>query len=207
MQDAQLPGMVEWLMAKDLFLKRIKNGLIAETVEAIEGVQAYPEGVTVRVKVTQPRVLAHHRFYFAFTGEVFEDVKDSYRISFSDVDEFRGWLLVRAGFFHSTTQSFSGFKDPFHLISLLKAILKDIAYNKTVWWAINPEIMAVTGRWARSVAFHKMDEDEFRSLTAAVFSFIYSEFQIDVDDYYKSWAEENGCLKVVPEKTIRGSAG
>jgi hypothetical protein len=189
---------------KDVFLRRVGRSLVPTNAEGEAALESYPSGAVVRAKLTQERSLPHHKFFFAFLREVFENWPKTYKIQPPDEDWLRSWLLVMAGVKHSWSIAWDVLgPNPLIVIQILKPMLRQIT-SKPIFWSVNPKEGMVEADWAKSIAFHKMEEDEFKETTTRIFDVIYAEVGMDVEEHYKAWQKENGKLKIEPRRTVRG---
>jgi hypothetical protein len=74
-----------------------------------------------------------------------------------------------------------------------------------VWFAIDTHDGLIEVMWAKSIAFSKMDEEEFRETTSRVFDVIYEETGLDVEEHYRIYLQNNPKLKVEPKRSVRGA--
>lgn len=186
---------------KEVFLSNRRDALVPVTDEGFDVLGQYPKDAVLRVKITQTRSLPHHRFFHAFIGEAFSEWPEGHKIQPSDTEYLRAWCLVKANIKEIVTVNLGelGIRNPMAAIASLKLISRSLT-SKPVWFNIDTHLGIVEMQWAKSIAFDKMDEAEFRETTARVFDVIYQETGIDVDDYYHNWQEKYGKLKVEPTR-------
>ena len=191
---------------KDVYLRNLGKSLVPVNREGEEALASYPINSAVRVKITQDRLLSHHRFLFAFIREVFEAWPNTHKIQPPDEDWLRAWLLVRADVRHTMTVAWDilGTKEPFAAVAILKRVAGTLT-DRPVWFAIDPDQGIIEMSWAKSIAFHKMDQQEFSETTTRIYDVVYEETGIDVDDVAARWQKEHGKLKVEPKRTVRGN--
>ena len=185
---------------KDLFLRKVGQTLVPVNELGEEGLASYPDQVLLRVKITQPRLLPHHRFFFAFLDEVFEHWPDTHKFQPTDADyHLRAWLLVKAGFSHRfVSEPFKDSRITQKALVLLKGFVQQLTGGKPVWFKQVGE--TIEAQWPRSISFTNMDEEEFRRVTSVVFAVIYGETGMDVDEYYERWKIKEGSLQVAPTR-------
>lgn len=188
-------------MAIELFLSNHGDSLVPVNDEGYVALSKYPKDTVLRVKLTQARSLPHHRFFFAFMREAFDNWPDDHRVQPPNEDWLRQWLMVRAGIKETAALAFeSGTSpDPMGLVRMLKAITGTVT-KRPIWFSIDTSEGTIEAMWAKSVAFDKMDEAEFKETTSKVFKTIFDEVGIDCDVYYLDWQKKYGKLKVEPSR-------
>lgn len=185
---------------KELFLTNTGKALVPAEETGEEALAAYPKGVTLRVKITQPRSNPHNNFFFAFLREVFEAWPSTHAFQPRDYqDHLRAWLLVRAGFMESIEVDWPENKmQAVQAATMLKAVVARFSKGKPFWVKIVG--LKVVAAWPLSIAFENMDEEEFKRVTTIIFSVVYAECGVDVDEYYERWQSKNGSLSVAPTR-------
>lgn len=192
---------------KDLFLRKVGQTLVPVNELGEEGLASYPDQTLLRVKITQPRLLPHHRFFFAFLDEVFEHWPETHKFQPTDADHhLRAWLLVKAGFSDRfVSDPFQNGKITKQAMALLKSFVDRLTGGRPVWFKQVGE--TIEAQWPVSISFTNMDEEEFRRVTALVFAAVYGETGIDVDEYYQKWKLKEGSLTVVPTRKFEEQNG
>ncbi len=186
-------------MAKEIFLINRGDALIPNSEDAEEALRSYPFGVQLRVKVTQTRSLPHHRFYWAFLAHVFPHWPEHHKHPLRDEDHLHAWLAVYVDWCEEfTSELMPDLKTAGLAATMVIAFVKKISGDKPFWLRIDGN--KVTARWPKSIAFSRMDEEEFKRFTTRVFTAIYEKVGIDIDEYYEKWQDSHGALKVVPER-------
>lgn len=188
---------------KELFLRNTRSALVPASKSGEEALASYPKDVILRVKVSQARMLPHHKFFFAFLDEAFEHWPALHAFKPRDADyHLRAWLLVKAGFSEGVDLRPRTVQEAHATVQALKLVVRGLVGDRPFWSKITTDHEGglIEVRWPMSIAFHNMDEEEFRRVTPVVFAVIYAEAGIDVDDYYRKWQEKNGKLKVEPSR-------
>jgi hypothetical protein len=188
---------------KEVFLVNRLDALVPASEEAETALRSYPLGAQLRVKITQRRSLPHHNFYWAFIGETLLHWPAGHGHKPRDDRHLHSWLAVKAGFFEHVEFVATGMTEAQILFSLRMArvLVEKLSGGRPYWPKI--EGQEISFAWPMSIRFERMDEEEFKRFTTAVFTVIYSEVGIDVDDYYEAWQKKHGALKVKPERKPR----
>lgn len=183
---------------KEVFLR--KSGVKLEAVDehGEETLRTYPDGVVLRVKLTQPRSSASHRFFFAFLNEVYLNWPETHPFRPDDMEHLRAWLTVKVG--HMQLMEFD-LPDGImarEAVRVARAAIFEFSGGRPIWFKIiNNKIFAA---WPKSIEFHKMDEREFCGFTDAIFSLIYQETGLDVEEHYREWKDKHGSLQMAPAR-------
>lgn len=185
-------------MAKELFLINRGDALVPASEAAEEGLRAYPLGAQLRVKITQKRSLPHHNFYWAFMTEAQVSWPDDHGFQPRDEKHLHAFAAVRCNFHEMMEWEVPSRELANAIVAVAKAIVTKLAGGRPVWWKYAGKMLYAA--WPRSIAFDKMDEDDFKDFTRIIFTWIYSETGIDVEEYYERWQEKNGKLNVKPER-------
>lgn len=190
---------------KELFFRNAGKALIPINADGEEALASYPIGVTLRVKVVQPRSTPHHNFFFAFLKEVFGHWPDTHAFQPRDEDYLRGWLLVKAGFSETMEFDWDFGANQYGrdmAIRMMKSAVERFSKGRPFW--VKAQGMKIIAAWPRSIAFDKMDEEDFRRTANLVFAVIYAETGLDVEVHYQAYLEKHPALKVVPTRKING---
>lgn len=183
---------------KEAFLVNKLNSLAAASEDAVEALKAFPENVVLRVKITQPRSMPHHKFFFAFLNEVFQNWPEDHPFRPNDEEHLRAWLTVKAGWLEMMEYVVPTTAEAHRAIKIAKAIIYKFSGGRPIWFKlIGSQIYAA---WPKSIKFEKMDEEEFKRFTTAIFTLIYAETSMDVEEHYERWQSENGGLSVAPTR-------
>lgn len=188
---------------KEVFLHNKRTALIPASSDAEEALYAFPLGAVLRCKITQKRSLPHHNFYWAFIGECFNEWPENHGHKPMDGRHLHSWLAVKAGYLEmlefEAPESASEREIEFS-VKMAKSLADKLSGGRPSW----PKVIGhkIYFAWPKSIAFENMDEDDFKRFTMLVFTLIYSEAGIDVDDYYKKWQSKHGDLKVRPERFV-----
>lgn len=185
---------------KEVFLTNMGNALVPAEADGEEALASYPKGVVLRVKITQPRSNPHNSFFFAFLRETFDAWPSTHAFQPRDSsDHLRAWLLVKAGFSEQIEVDWPENKmQAVHAANTLKVVVNRFSRGKPFWVKIVG--LKVVAAWPMSIAFENMDEEEFKRVTTIVFSVIYAEAGLDVDEYYERWQEKNSELSIKPTR-------
>ncbi len=186
---------------KDVFLINRGDALVPASPHGEEVLAQYPLGASIRAKLTRERQLPHHNFYWAFISHVLVNWPEEHELNVTGRDEkfLHAWMAVRAGWYETT-----GFEPPAgadeialrFAVRVARRMVIELAGDKPVWSKVINGMIEF--RWPKSIAFKKMKQDEFSLFTTDVFTKIYAETGIDVDDYYSNWAKHNKKLEHPP---------
>lgn len=185
---------------KELFLTCTGKALVPANEEGEEALGSYPKGAILRVRITQPRSNPHNNFFFAFLREAFEAWPSTHRFQPRDYqDHLRAWLLVRAGFSEQVEVDWpENAWQSVQAANMLKAVVAKFSGGRPFW--VKTIGLKVVAAWPVSIAFENMDEEYFRRVTTIIFSVIYAETGLDVDEYYSRWQEKNSELSIRPTR-------
>ena len=192
---------------KELFFRNAGAALIPNNEEAEDALRQYPNGVTLRVKVVQPRSTPHNNFFFAFLKEAFEQWPETHAFQPTDYnDHLRAWLLVKAGFSNGVDLRPRTEQEARATVAALKLVVRELAGGRPFWTKITVDYGGglIEVRWPKSIAFDRIDEEEFRRITTVIFAVIYAETGLDVEDHYQRYLEKHPALKVVPTRRVDG---
>jgi hypothetical protein len=185
---------------KEVFLAVQKSALVAVNEDGEEALAGYPAGTVVRVRISQTRSNPHNNFFFAFLKEVFSNWPETHKFQPKDYnDHLRAWLLVKGGFSEIfESELMPDLKTAGLAAMLLTAMLKRFTKGKPVWMKI--EGRKISAAWPQSIAFDKMDEEEFKRVTTIIFAVIYAETGMKVEEYYDEWQIKHGRLPMAPTR-------
>ncbi len=185
---------------KEVFLAVQKSALVAVEEDGEEALAGYAPGTVVRVKIIQPRSNPHHNFFFAFLKEVYQQWPGEHGFKpMNYQNHLRAWLLVRAGFYEEITLEPASREEAEFTVRALRLVDRAFSNGRPFWSRIIGGKIIV--RWPISIAFEKIDEEDFRRVTTLVFAAIYGETGMDVDDYYERWQVKHGRLPMAPSRS------
>jgi len=115
-------------MALTTLMKKDGNTLVADSVLAIEGLQKIPNGEEVKVVVTTPRNLRHHRKFFALLALVMSAQNDP--PFYHTVEDLLEEIKLGMGYFKMVKRK-DGTQYP-KTLSIDFATLDQVAFSE--WW-------------------------------------------------------------------------
>jgi len=191
---------------KEVFLRNRGAALTAIDEDGETALRSYPIGAVLRVKLTQPRSLPHHNFFFAFLEEVYLGWPfETHPFQPDDSEHLRAWLTVKAGYMQMMEFEVPDGPTVSAAIKVAKGVVFQFSGGRPIWFkVVGHKIFAA---WPKSIKFTKMDEKEFIEFTTKVFDLIWSEVGIDVEEHYREWQNKNGSLQVVPARSAEKPDG
>lgn len=152
----------------DLQLIHLGNGRFATASKLDHDLAAtLPANGKVRAKITQPRSVDEHRWFFAVIAKAFENNRAGPSPDECPTPEhLRAWLLIKAG--HCDTQTF----EPQAVTAPVVRWMKQV--QPMTFWSVTRD-GHIIARTAKSISFSKADEALFNPIANRVIDIIIEE--------------------------------
>jgi len=161
--------------------------------EILEG---YGSGALLRCKITRPRSMPHHHFFFAYLKEAFEnwpeggaELGNGVRFHPENEEHLRAWAIIMAGVkFRIAVEVDDGDMPAGELGNVLAGVLRKLRRMRIYAWPklINGRVRIVM---PVSIAHDPMDEKDFSELSSAVFDMIEGLIGLSADECWERWHE------------------
>jgi hypothetical protein len=167
-------------------LKRLGRSLIPADAEAESDLSAIPSGQIIEVKITKSRSHPHHRYFFALIKAAFDNWPELADEQFDSEEHLRKWLLARSGHADKEAIEFDGAAtdEQKRILStaLETAFRAERRKGVYVWVRPLPKKAGIAIIRPRSIAFDKMDEGEFTTLSRIIVGLVEEYTGISSDD-------------------------
>ena len=167
-------------MATKIYMRVTKRGIAPDnqTYAKMFGDLGMTLGQQFWCTITKPRNQKHHAKFFAWLHPAFEAQGE-----FTDVERFRYWVIMTAGFYEETL-----FSKPLILTAeFINDLRKD---SDNLFFLTNQQGLCGGYRKPKSLKFSKMDQQEFTATYDAVCAVLMQHFNFSVEDWGQSKRSE-----------------
>lgn len=163
-----------------------------------ERLRTLPQGVALKARITQPRSLPHHNFFFAFLEEVYGSWPQVHKFQPVNATHLRAWLLVKVGY--ARRQEIQIGDASLHTVQAIVSGLRDFhdSEDRYYWYWIEGERLLMAR--PLSMGFDHLDQHDFAPISDAVFKVIYDETGMDADEHHERWKAAN-------DRSVKGDGG
>ena len=170
--------------------KRIGNKLIPHLADSeLEFDQIPGEGKIVKVRVTLPRSIEHHRFLFAAIAEAYNNWPEKAEFQPQNVEHLRAYLICKShndyrealATFDMKTMNFKELVEAFGISAAQRKICFPIVdYERGKLYIVAP----------KSISWDKMEQSDFNTLSSYISEVLKEETGLTLEEYKKNATDE-----------------
>ncbi len=167
-------------MSKDLapFFRSTGKSLIPADKDAEELMASLGPSSIVRVKITKPRRIKHHRFFFATVANYFDNWPVSHSFVPDNEEHLRAWATCKARYYTIIGERLhQNDGDPLRMADFIEKVMKMSRKKYSFVTIHNGSIVLLT---PRSVDWETLDETAFRPIADSILDVLAEESGIPV---------------------------